>query len=171
MARRRYPGQVSRFDEKVRALLHEIAKFGVVGALAYVIDFGLFNILQYAGSNPPLHGKPLTAKIVSSVVSITFAYVANRAWTFRHRQRTNVAREYVLFFLLNFVALGISLACLAFTHYVLGLTSAIADNISANVIGLGLGTIFRFWSYRRWVFPANEEPEHIGDPTTPVTAA
>jgi hypothetical protein len=25
--------------------------------------------------------------------------------------------------------------------------------VAANVIGLALGTMFRFWSYRRWVFP------------------
>ena len=48
----------------------------------------------------------------------------------------------------------IALACLWFSHYALGLDNAVADNISANVIGLGLGTLFRFWSYRRWVFPA-----------------
>jgi putative flippase GtrA len=48
----------------------------------------------------------------------------------------------------------IALSCLWLSHYALGLDSPIADNISANVIGLGLGTLFRFWSYRKWVFPA-----------------
>ena len=57
-------------------------------------------------------------------------------------------------FLLNGIAMLIALACLWFSHYLLGLTSALADNISANVVGLALGTLFRFWSYRKWVFPA-----------------
>jgi putative flippase GtrA len=59
----------------------------------------------------------------------------------------------MLFFLLNGVGLGIALACLGFSRYVLGLSGPLADNLAANVIGLALGTLFRFWSYRRWVFP------------------
>ena len=68
-----------------------------------------------------------------------------------------MGREYVLFFLLNGVAMLIAIACLGISHYVLGLDSALADNISANIIGLGLGTLFRFWSYRKWVFPEESE--------------
>ena len=90
------------------------------------------------------------------VVATTVSYFGNRFWTFRERGRTTFAREYLLFFALNGVAMGIALVCLWFTHYALGLTSPLADNLSANVIGLGLGTLFRFWSYRRWVFPAVE---------------
>jgi hypothetical protein len=37
----------------------------------------------------------------------------------------------------------------------MGLTSPLADNISNNVIGLGLGTLFRFALYRWWVFSPN----------------
>ena len=99
----------------------------------------------------------LTAKIVSVAVATTVAYFGNRYWTFRHRGRTSFGREYVLFFVLNGVGLLISVSVLWFSHYALGLTSALADNISANVVGLALGTIFRFWSYRRWVFPEDAE--------------
>ena len=63
-----------------------------------------------------------------------------------------VHREFALFVLFSAIALGIAVACLAVSHYVLGLTSPLADNIAANVVGLGLATTFRFWSYRRWVF-------------------
>ncbi len=136
----------------VRALVHEIAKFGVVGMTSFVIDVSVFNLLLFGGG--PLDDKPLTAKAVSVAVATTFAYFGNRFWTFRHRGRTNMGREYVLFFLLNGVAMLIALACLWVSHYALGLDSALADNVSANVIGLGLGTLFRFWSYRKWVFPA-----------------
>lgn len=135
-----------------RVLIHEIAKFGIVGLISFVIDVGLFNLLLFGGG--PFTAKPITAKIVSVAVATTFAYFGNRFWTFRHRGRTNMGREYVLFFLLNGVAMLIAIACLGISHYVLGLDSALADNISANIIGLGLGTLFRFWSYRKWVFPA-----------------
>ncbi|MFM8239534.1 MAG: GtrA family protein [Actinomycetota bacterium] len=145
---------IDRVRDSLSMLMREVAKFGVVGLTAFVIDVGLFNILMYAGGEGPLADKPLTAKALSVMAATTFAYFGNRYWTFRHRGRTNMGREYILFFLLNGVAMLISVGCLWFSHYLLGLTSPLADNISANVIGLALGTLFRFWSYRRWVFPA-----------------
>ena len=153
-----YPVDVTRLRAlwvRFEDLIREIAKFGIVGLIALVVDVGLFNILLFAGGAGPLNDKPLTAKVISVVVATTVAYIGNRFWTFRHRGRTHtVTREYVLFVVLNGVAMGIALGCLWFSHYALGLTSALVDNISANVIGLGLGTLFRFWSYRKWVFPA-----------------
>jgi putative flippase GtrA len=141
-------------QETGRTLLREIAKFGVVGLIALVVDVGLFNILRYAGGEGPFYDRPLTAKAISVIAATTVAYFGNRYWTFRHRGRTGMGREYFLFFLLNGVGMLIALSCLWFSHYALGLTSPLADNISANVVGLALGTIFRFWSYRRWVFPS-----------------
>lgn len=135
-------------------LVRELMKFGVVGMCALVVDVGTFNALLYAGGSGPLDGHPLTAKTVSVVLATTVAYAGNRYWTFRHRSRSGLRREYVLFFLLNGVGLGIALACLGSSHYLLGLHSALADNVAANVVGLGLGTAFRFWSYRRFVFVA-----------------
>jgi putative flippase GtrA len=64
-----------------------------------------------------------------------------------------MSRELAMFFLLNGVGMLISLSCLWISHYVLRFESALADNISANGIGLVLGTIFRFWGYHNWVFP------------------
>jgi putative flippase GtrA len=145
---------------QVGHLLHEMAKFGVVGAVAFVVDVGIFNVLLYHASGP-LHGKPITAKVISTAVATAVSYLGNRFWTFRHRDRVGSAREYVLFFLLNGVGLAIATGCLAFSHYVLGLTSPLADNIAANLVGLGLGTLFRFWAYRRWVFPEYESPDEL----------
>lgn len=135
-------------------LMREMAKFGVVGLLALVIDVGLFNLLRFGGGEGPLYDRPLTAKVISVIAATTVAYFGNRFWTFRYRGRPGMGREYVLFFVLNAVGMLIALSCLWFSHYALGLTSPLADNISANVVGLALGTMFRFWSYRRWVFPA-----------------
>lgn len=132
---------------RLSSLVRELMKFGVVGVVAFVVDVGLFNLVLH------LTDKPLTSKTVGVVVATTVSYAGNRNWTFRRRGRYAVRREYALFFLLNGVGLAIALACLATSHYLLGFTSVLADNIAANVIGLGLGTVFRFWAYRRWVFP------------------
>jgi putative flippase GtrA len=128
-------------------LVRELMKFGVVGGVAFLVDIGLFNLLLHATD------KPLTSKTISTVVATTVSYIGNRHWTFRRRSRSGVRREYTLFFLLNGVGLVIALVCLAVSHYLLDFTSTLADNVAANVIGLGLATTFRFWSYRRWVFP------------------
>lgn len=149
----RIPVAVRSLWLRTEDLIAQVMKFGVVGLVALVVDVGLFNILRFAGGEGPLYDKPLTAKVVSVIVATTVAYIGNRIWTFSDRGRTSYLREYVLFFVLNGVALLITLGCLWFSHYALGLTGPLADNISANVVGLALGTMFRFWSYRRWVFP------------------
>ncbi|MFC6931772.1 GtrA family protein [Actinomadura yumaensis] len=127
-------------------LLHELAKFGSVGAVAFVITIGIGNVLHTG-----MGMGPLTSNGIATVVATTFAYVANRYWTFRHRDRTGLGREYVLFFALNGVGLVITELFIGFTHYVLGQTGPIAYNISL-VIGTGVATLFRFWSYKKWVF-------------------
>ena len=147
-----------------RRLGREIARFGTVGAMAYVIDVGLFNVLRAT----VLSDSPLTAKTISVLIATTFAYIGNRHWTYGDRARTGYRRETVLFFVTNAAALLISWACLATTHYLLGLDSQLADNISGNVIAVGLGTLFRFWVYRTWVFPDTDvapSPEVVRAPT------
>jgi putative flippase GtrA len=146
----------------LHSLVRELMKFGVVGAVAYVVDVGVFNLVLHATD------KPLTSKTVSTVVATTVAYAGNRLWTFRHRSRASLRREYVLFFVLNGVGLLISLACLAVSHYLLGFTSRLADNIAANGVGLVLGTAFRFWSYRRFVFTGRIDEAEAAEVPGPV---
>ena len=148
-----------RLYERFEVLVHELGKFGAVGAFNYVLDVGLFNALVLG----PLDERPLVAKAISTVVSVTSSYFMNRHWTFRHRPGSGVVRGYALFILLSGVGLGIMLGCLAFSEYVLEARSTLARNIAANVVGAGLATIFRFWSFRRWVFVA---PEERGDQAT-----
>lgn len=135
--------------ERFRTLLSELTKFGVVGFVSLVVDVVVFNAVLLA-----MPHKPLTAKVIATLVSATNAYVLNRHWSFRARTRARVRRELPLFMLFNGVGLGLALACLALSHYVLGFESRLADNIAANVVGLALGTTFRFWSYRRFVWTA-----------------
>lgn len=161
-------GLLTGMVERLRAVLHELAKFGTVGVLAFVVDVGLFNLLLHATD------KPLTSKAVSTVVAASLAFVLNRAWSFRHRQRTSVHREYALFVVLNTIGLGIALSCLGISHYLLGFTSRLADNVAANGFGLVLGTSFRFWSYRRfiWAKPAAvQEAAEDGDPAAVAVLA
>jgi putative flippase GtrA len=137
--------------ERVEHLFREVGKFGVVGAVCYLIDVGIFNLLLATT------GQPIPAKIVSTVVGASVAFVGNRFWTWRDRERSGLTREYALYFGVNLVGLAIGVACLWISHNWLGtywpaLTTGLADNISANVFGVGLASLFRFWAYRRYVF-------------------
>ena len=136
---------------KIFKLRREFGKFFSVGALGYVVGVGGFNLLVHT-QNAPFKEKPLTGSILSGVASILVAYVGNRHWTWKDRKRSGAKREVTLFFIINGITLTFGVICLAVSRYVLNLDSALADNISANVIGVGLGTIFRFWSYRTIVF-------------------
>jgi putative flippase GtrA len=140
--------RIKRFYGTFEHLIHEIAKFGVVGAINYVVDVGLFNLLLVEG----LHHKPLTAKAISTMVAVTLSYFLNRHWTWRDKARTGLIREYGAFIGLSVVALLITLACLAFGEYVLHENSLLARNFWGNVVGIGSATVWRFWSFRRWVF-------------------
>jgi len=169
---------VTTLYRRVEHLVHEGAKFGLVGLLGMVVDLPIYNWLVF--NNPlvfgpshegMLHHKPLTAKFISVTAATIATYLGNRHWTWKHRERTALHREYLLFFVLNGIGLLIAAGCLGFSRYVLDQHSWLADNISANVIGLGLGTLFRFWSYRRWVFReeiALEEAEHHQAPDSPA---
>ena len=156
------PPAVSAFGRRLRRGAGELSRFGLVGIVAYIIDVGLFNILVHVGDPGILADKPLTAKTVSTVVATVVAYQANREWTWKDRSRRGFWREYSLYFALNAIGLAITLVPLAVSRYVFGLDSTLADNISANVLGVGLGTLFRFWSYRRWVFPAVQKEPEVG---------
>src|SRR3954452_2960602 len=132
----------------------EVAKFGAVGAIAFVVNVGLFNLLS-AG---PLDGHEKLSLTIASGVSIVVAWLGSRYWTFRHREQASRA-PFLTFVLMNIIGAGIAVVCLAVSHDLLGFHSRLADNISGNVIGVGLGTLFRFWAYRTFVFTEFIDPE------------
>jgi putative flippase GtrA len=139
-----------------RMLVHELTKFGIVGAINTGLDFGVANVLHVG-----LHTNQYLAKTVSVTIAATSSYFMNRYWTFRHRARTGLGREYALFFLLNGVGLLIALACIWLVTGPLGREGVLWFNV-AQLAGLLLGMLFRFTTYKRWVFLAPEEPSQPG---------
>jgi putative flippase GtrA len=146
----------SAFNYVYTRILRYALKFGVVGLIGYFIDVGIFNllsldILKWGG----FFESPIGAKIVSVTVSTIATWFGNRYWTFREHRRQNFLLEFAEFAAIAVAGLGISLACLYISHYVFGYRSLLADNISANVIGLFIATAFRFLMYRYWVYGPN----------------
>lgn len=141
-----------RLYQRFESLVHELAKFGSIGAVAFLLDTGAYNLFLLG-----FEWGPLTSKVFATTISATFAYLGNRFWTFRHREQSGLGREYFLFFLLNGIALLFGLLVIGFTKYTLHLHDGLSLNI-ANFVGVGLGTLFRYWSYKKWVFLEATEP-------------
>lgn len=137
--------------QRFRHTIHEGAKFLIVGLAGIVVTNLVFIPLR-----GPLGLGPLTSVTIATVVATVVTFTGNRYWSFRNRQGDGAAKEGVTFFVLNGVGLLIQYAVLGFSNYVLGLDTK-AENVIALNVGIGLGTLFRFWSYRRWVWV----PEHV----------
>jgi putative flippase GtrA len=139
----------------------EILTFLSVGGAGYVVDVLAFNWLR---TLPGLAGvDPSVSKVLAVAVAMVVTYLGNRMLTWREQATAGSRRQVALFVLFNLVGLGISVLMLLLTHDVLGWTSRTADNLSANFVGLALGTAFRYWSYRSFVFagadPAPRPPD------------
>lgn len=133
-----------------------------VGGLATAVSFVGFNALAHGLllGTAPLRSAPIVAYMVANVVAGVVAYVGTRLWAFRDRDARDQVTGVVRFFVLGALTMAIPVVCLWISRYVLGLSSPIADNVSANVIGLGISTATRFWMFRRFVFnqPVVREP-------------
>lgn len=161
-------GQLSLIRDtytRFRVLVHEVAKFGIVGAIGFVVQLGFQNVLHSG-----LGVGYLSALVAGYLVATAVTFVGNRYWAFKHRQGKGLGHESMLFVLLNAIAIGIQLAVVGFVVYGLGLKDTFSYNI-ATIFGIGFGTLMRFWSYRKFVFleqpaepPAAEQlqPEATG---------
>ena len=141
----------SSIAQRALAWMREFIQFGLVGATAFIVDMGLFNLLQH-GPFGVLAGHPNAAQFIAAATATLYSWIANRLWTYRGRTQDNATREAILFFVANICGIAISQFCLLFTHYILRFTSALADNIAVYVVGFVLGTAFRFFFYHYVVF-------------------
>lgn len=137
-----------------RRLLGEILRFLAVGGLATVVSLVGFNALVHGTllGAAPLRDQPIAAYVLVNVLAGVVAYVGMRMWAFGQREVGDPVQGMLRFFALGAATMVIPVLCLAVSRYVLGLSSLWADNISANVIGLGLSNVARFWLFRRYVF-------------------
>lgn len=149
----RLPGAIRPIAERH----HELIKFAIVGATTFVIDSAIFYTLKLTILEP----KPVTAKVIAGIVAVIASYILNREWSFRDRGGRERHHEALLFFAVSGVGVLLSMAPLWFSRYVLDMqvphvslaAENIADFLSAYLVGNLLQMAFRFWAFRRWVFP------------------
>jgi putative flippase GtrA len=131
----------------------QLLRFAVVGGLGFVLDTAVFDLLRLTVLAPErVHDGPLLAKVVSTSVAIGANWIGNRSWTFADSPRARAGGEALEFVVASLIGMAVGLLCLWISHYGLRLTSALDDTVSANGVGLVLGSAVRFWLYRVWVY-------------------
>lgn len=143
------PAPASRLTA-LRARAFEVARFLSVGGVAFVVDIGVFNLLR-TGPGGLLEDKPITAKVISMALATLVSWLGNRHWTFAAHRSARRGRELLVYGAVNLVGAAVPVLTLAFSHYVLGKDSLLADNV-ATVVGIAVGTVVRYVGYKRWVF-------------------
>jgi putative flippase GtrA len=134
---------------RLRHRLHEAAKFLVIGGAGTLVTFGLASVLHPIGK--------YVAITIATVAATLVNYAGNKHWTFRHRTGTGTARDGILFIAGNVAGLLIYFGCIGLA----GLTGDAHDfarYIAALVVGTVVGSVFRFWAYRQWIW--HKAPSH-----------
>ncbi|OIK23626.1 GtrA family protein [Streptomyces malaysiense] len=132
----------------LQRLVGEMAKFGAVGGAGVLVNLGVFNLVRHVSTLPVVR-----ASIIATVVAIAFNYVGFRYWTYRDRDRSGRTKELTLFLFFSAIGLVIENGVLYLATYGLGWDSPLESNVF-KFLGIGIATLFRFWSYRTWVFRA-----------------
>jgi putative flippase GtrA len=137
----------------LRRIVREVAKFGAVGGVGLLVNLVVFNLVRHLTELPVVR-----ASVIATVVAIVFNYIGFRYFTYRDRDKSGRTKELTLFLLFSVVGLVIENGILYAATYGFGWDSPLQSNIF-KFVGIGIATLFRFWSYRSWVFktlPARE---------------
>ncbi len=158
------PASKPPLAQKMRGITGEVVKFGIVGLSGVVVNFAVFWVC--------INGMGLASvrsNIVATVIAIATNYLGYRYWLYRERDAASRKREITLFLVYSGIGMLIETGVLGFSVYVLRLDSHF-EQIGAKVIGLAVATVFRFVSYRTWVFKAVPEPAAapVQQPTVPA---
>ncbi|MFF0430556.1 GtrA family protein [Streptomyces sp. NPDC004520] len=140
---------------RLQGLFREVAKFGAVGAVGVLVDLGVFNLVRHYTDLPVVR-----ASVIATVVAIVFNYLGFRYFTYRDRDKSSRAKELALFLVFSLVGLVIQNGLLYAATYGFGWDTPLQSNFF-KFFGIGVATLFRFWSYRTWVFRALPAKEAV----------
>ncbi|MER6225698.1 GtrA family protein [Streptomyces sp. 900105755] len=148
---------MERGSSGLQRLVREVAKFGAVGGAGILVNLGVFNLVRHVTDLPVVR-----ASVIATVVAIVFNYLGFRYWTYRDREKSGRTKELTLFLLFSAVGLVIENGLLYLATYGFGWDSPLQSNVF-KFVGIGVATLFRFWSYRTWVFKALPAREAVAD--------
>ena len=136
-----------------RRVATEVYRFAVVGGAATIVAVLIFNGLVHGyWYSPPLGNHVIWAYIIANTVGMAISYRGSRSWAFAHRPPRFADGGRTAYVVINIATMTLPIACLKFSRDVLGRTDPFSDNIAANVVGLGLGMVARYYLFRTLVF-------------------
>jgi putative flippase GtrA len=148
---------------RARRVFTEAYRFLAVGGVATIVAFVIFNFLVHGFNTQHralLDGQPYLAYVIANLVGMVISYRGSRNWVFKDRPPRAADGGRVAFVVINLVTMLLPIGCLWISRHALGLDDPWSDNIAANVIGLFLGLVARFYLFRTYVF---RRPVHLPD--------
>ena len=131
----------------MKGLIAQFAKFGVVGGIAFVIDYGLMVLLtEFGGINP------IISAAISFTISVLFNYAASMRYVFEHRSDLSRKRELFLFILFSVIGLAINEAIMVVGVDFIGVSYLIVKLFATAIV-----MIWNFWSRKKWLDAGNHQ--------------
>ncbi|MFJ8083773.1 GtrA family protein [Streptomyces sp. NPDC096205] len=152
----------SAMRQRVERLVREAAKFGAVGGAGLLVNLGVFNLVRSVTDL-----QVVRASVIATIAAIVFNYIGFRYFTYRDRDKSGRTRELTLFIVFSAIGLVIENGVLYTATYGFGWDSPLQSNVF-KFLGIGIATLFRFWSYRSWVFKALPQETPAQQPAQPV---
>lgn len=128
----------------MRQLIDQFVKFGIVGVIAFTVDYGVLMLLsQVVGIDPVISAG------ISFCISVVFNYLASMRFVFTHREDLSTQREFGIFIILSIIGLAINEACMLVGVSIWG--DSVLAVIGTKIIATAVVMLWNFWSRKRWL--------------------
>ena len=139
----------------MKKLIAQMMKFGIVGVIAFIIDYGLMVLLTQL-----FDIYYLLSATISFTVSVIFNYFASMRYVFTHKEGMTRRREFTIFVVLSVIGLGLNNVFMWIGTSLMGISYLITKLVATFLV-----TIFNFVTRKRFLDAGNEvEDERISEP-------
>lgn len=132
-------------------------KFGVVGVIGSVIDFGVFNLLTIV-----FNASSILSSTISFALAVINNFILNRLWTYPETRDRPIYKQLIQFSIVSCLGLAIRIPLFAFLEKILIpladkyvpnlLTPTIVGHNLALAIVIGVVMLWNFIVNRFWTF-------------------
>ena len=95
--------QTGKKDTKIKKLIAQIMKFGVVGLISFIVDFSIYTIICNV-----MGISYLIAGFAGFTISVIVNYILSMHFVFESRNDLSKTKEFIIFVFLSVVGLGVN---------------------------------------------------------------